>query len=390
MPPPPSLDPPRDPPHDPPHHPPHHPSHHPSHHPPHLRAGSTRRALRRPSAVLASMLIGCAALAGAAAQAAVLLVGPGPGDLAFVDALRQARDGDAIHVAAGHYPGQVAVIGQRRLTIVGTGERPVFSAAGRHAEGKAIWVVRDGDIRIENIEFRGARVPDGNGAGIRFQRGRLTLVRCAFFDNQMGLLTANEPDSVLDIDASEFGQAPVNPGTLAHLLYVGRIAEFTLRKSSLHGGREGHLLKSRARKSLIVDNRLDDGDDGQASYEIDLPNGGLVRVERNTIGQSALTQNPVMLSFGAEGDAWPRSSLTLVDNRFVNRLGPRGVFVRVWSNRLPADATVSSRFNRLLGEGRMQLGPNASAEGDRRGPLPADRIASPGAVDLEKKPGHHR
>ena len=53
--------------------------------------------------------------------------------------------------------GDVAVITQRRLTIRGGDPRPVVDAGGHHAEGKGIWVVRGGEVTIENIEFRGAR-----------------------------------------------------------------------------------------------------------------------------------------------------------------------------------------------------------------------------------------
>ena len=102
-----------------------------------------------------------------------------------------------IEVMPGLYKGQVGIITQSQLTIRGVGERPVFEADGRQAEGKAIWVVRDGDVTIENIEFRGARVPDANGAGIRFEKGRLLLRRCRFVDNQIGLLTANFNDAEL-------------------------------------------------------------------------------------------------------------------------------------------------------------------------------------------------
>jgi hypothetical protein len=55
--------------------------------------------------------------------------------------------------------------------IRGVGQRPVMLADGKSAEGKAIWVVRGGKIRIENIEFRGARVDSLNGAAIRFEKG---------------------------------------------------------------------------------------------------------------------------------------------------------------------------------------------------------------------------
>jgi hypothetical protein len=65
--------------------------------------------------------------------------------------------------------------------IRGVGQRPVMLADGKSAEGKAIWVVRGGKIRIENIEFRGARVDSLNGAAIRLRResddSRLCLLR---------------------------------------------------------------------------------------------------------------------------------------------------------------------------------------------------------------------
>jgi hypothetical protein len=289
------------------------------------------------------------------------------------DALRLAGDGDTIEVLPGSYPGDVAVITQRRLTIVGIGERPVFIADGRHAEGKAIWVVRDGDIRIENIAFRGARVPDRNGAGIRFERGRLQLQRCTFVDNQNGVLTGNDAGSELVITDCDFSDTPPNPGSLPHLLYVGRIARLSLTGSRLTRGHEGHLVKSRARESVISDNQLDDGPEGQASYEIDLPNGGMVLVEGNTVVQSPRSQNPVMLSYGAEGRPWDQNRLILRDNLFINRLPAGSWFVRVWDDRLPAGTAVRSVNNRFLGPGSLQLGPHAESIGDRRGPVPPMR-----------------
>ena len=336
-------------------------------------------ACRRRTLIACGLLPLAAHPAWAAAQRPALRVGPGEVFRRMADALRAATDGDTIEVQPGNYRGDVAVITQRQLTIIGLGagaaggpaERPVFEAGGRHAEGKAIWVLRDGDIRIENIVFRGARVPDGNGAGIRFERGRLRLRRCSFIDNQMGLLTGNDEGSELDIQACEFADAPDNPGSLPHLLYVGRIGRLSVTDSVLRNGRAGHLLKSRARESTIVGNRLDDGRHGEASYEIDLPNGGVAHVEGNTLVQSPLTQNPVMLSFGAEGKPWPDSRLTVADNTFINHRAAGGVFVRAWADRLPAGAPVQLSHNRLLGPGTLELGPNGSSEQDSHGPAPA-------------------
>ena len=163
--------------------------------------------LRAVIRTLTLLLAACLASHAPMSAAATFTVGPEGVPMGFAEALRQARNGDVIEVLPGTYKGAVAAIEQTLLTIRGVGERPVFDAGGQHAEGKAIWIVRNGDITIENIEFRGARVPDANGAGIRFERGRLTINRCRFVDNQNGLLTANFTDAELRITDSEFLQA---------------------------------------------------------------------------------------------------------------------------------------------------------------------------------------
>ena len=306
---------------------------------------------------------------GVPAMAATWAVGPGAG---LAEALRRAADGDVIELAAGDYRGEVGVIEQKRLTLRGVGGRPVLHAAGRHAEGKATLVVRHGDVLIENIEFRGSRVPDGNGAGIRFERGRLTVLNCAFFDNQNGILTANTADAELLVRDSDFGQAPQGM-QLPHLLYVGRIARFTLSGSRFSGGAQGHLVKSRAGISELRNNRLVDGPGGQAAYELEFPNGGAVTVVGNVIGQSAGTTNPALIAYGAEGygDA-PHNSLLLTDNTLINGSGPRAVFVRVREGPQPGSLRVQG--NRLYGPG--DPGAALPAQGNRQMPLSA--LPAPG------------
>lgn len=298
------------------------------------------------------------------AVAATLVVTPVPQGLS--EALQRAADGDVIELAAGDYRGEVGVITQRRLTLRGVGGRPVLHAAGRHAEGKAILVVRDGEVLIENIEFRGARVPDGNGAGIRFEKGRLTVSNCAFFDNQNGILTANFGDAELVVRDSEFGQAPQGM-RLPHLLYVGSIARFTLSGSRFSGGAQGHLVKSRARTSEVRNNRLVDGPGGQAAYELEFPNGGAVMVVGNIIGQSAGTSNPAIVSFGAEGYGAGPHSLLVTDNTLINEAGRTGIFVRVRDASPPVALRVQG--NRLYGPG--EPGAALPADGNPQLPLSA-------------------
>jgi hypothetical protein len=317
------------------------------------RPGETRR-LPNDNRAMSIRALACLSLLAALASpggAATITVGPGGDVPRFSMAVQRAIDGDVIEILPGEYVGDVAVLTQRRLHIRGIGARPVFVAAGHSAEGKAIWVVRNGDITIENVEFRGARVPDGNGAGIRFERGRLRVQACVFLDNEMGLLTGNAADAEIVVRDSEFGLAPTLAGALHHLLYIGRIARAEIGGNHFHQGYRGHLIKSRARVTRIVDNTIVDGPLGQASYEIDLPNGGLALVSNNRIGQAAATGNHAMLSFGAEGNAWPASRLVMRRNMFINDGPPSDDLVRVWWSRLPPGARADSRGDRLIGPG---------------------------------------
>lgn len=307
---------------------------------------------------LAGWLASWQSLAASAAGSGIHTVAPGQ---SLADALRKAADGDEIHLLAGEHRAQVGVINQKRLTLRGVGGRAVLRADGAHAEGKATLVVRDGDVRIDNIEFRGARVPDGNGAGIRFERGRLHVNRCAFFDNQMGLLTANFSGAELIVSDCEFGQAPERDatGALPHLLYAGRIARLTLTGSAFSGGNDGHLVKSRARENHVRYNQLVDGVGGRASYELEFPNGGIAHVVGNVIGQSEATRNTTMLAFGAEGvdgaegsDVESRGhALHVVNNTFISQGLRPAIFVRVHDGKLARPVEQRLANNLFIGLG---------------------------------------
>lgn len=322
------------------------------------------------------LLAAALALAAGSAAAATLTLPPGA---SLQQLLRQAADGDTIEILAGDHRGQVAVIEHRRLTLRGVGGRPVLHADGRSAEGKAILVVRDGDIRIENLEFRGARVHDRNGAGIRFERGRLTVARCAFVDNENGILTANFGDAELTVQDSEFAQAPPNT-PLPHLLYVGRIARFALSGSRFSGGRQGHLVKSRARVSDVRYNALIDGPGGQAAYELEFPNGGLAWVIGNLIGQSADTSNPVVLSFGSEGSDEREHGLFMAHNTVVSAGLRPAWFVRVAPLLRPVERRLVN--NLYVGLGATDVAWDDVAQGNVLVPLPVLRDAARGDFGL--------
>ena len=89
----------------------------------------------------------------------VLRVGPGRALAGPGAAARIARDGATVLIDAGDYLGDVAVWTQDRLTLRGDRGRARLHAAGRAAEGKAVWVIRGSDVLIE-----GNRLPAGVAA----------------------------------------------------------------------------------------------------------------------------------------------------------------------------------------------------------------------------------
>jgi hypothetical protein len=269
-----------------------------------------------------------------AATARVIRVGPG-GDVASVGAAaRLARSGDVVEIAAGEYVDDVAVWPQDHLVVRAVGGRARLASHGMTAQDKAIFVVQGDDVTIEGLDFAGAHVQDRNGAGIRHEGGRLTVIDCLFEDNEMGLLAGNDPRAEVTIERSEFRHNRVAGeyragDRIGHQIYIGMVGRFTLEGSYVHGGAFGHLVKSRARESHIVANRLTDEAGGRASYELEFPNGGRAYVLGNLIGQSATTENGDIVSFGAEGYRWDSNELYLVNNTLVDDLASGGRVLHV-------------------------------------------------------------
>jgi len=255
------------------------------------------------------------------------------------------HDGDVIEVdSAGSYCGDVATWKANRLTIRGVGDgRPHLRACGASEEGKAIWVVRGADFTVENIEFSGAKVDGRNGAGIRAEGGgTLTVRNCYFHDNQNGILggglhasgatpeTKSGEDVVL-IENSVFEHNGDGDGQ-SHNLYISqRVGKLIFRNNLSHRANVGHNLKSRARKNYILYNMFRDGDDGNASFQIDLPNGGLSYLIGNVIHQGPAAENGTLVAYSLESSATPnpQQGLYVVNNTFVNTRPKGGKFLNL-------------------------------------------------------------
>ena len=314
-----------------------------------------------------ALRLGMAGLAGgwamAAGAAQVVTVGPAGGPAALEAALSQAADGDTIELLAGDYPGGL-LVDKRKLLIRGLG-KVVVRGDGKPGPAKALWTVRGGEVTIENIQFRGMRSQDSAGAGIRQEGGKLTLRKVECFDNEYGVLALNDEQAELRLENSVVGAAPKVVGGLYHLLNVGRIGKLTVTGSRFQQGFEGHLIRSRARETLLAYNFIHDSVRGGASYEIEIAAGGVATIVGNVIGQGADSQNPVVLAYGTEGKVWDRNELRVVHNTFVHYGWLPSWFMRVFNDRLPENTQVWAVNNLLVGPGIFWLGASGEFAGNR-------------------------
>jgi hypothetical protein len=255
----------------------------------------------------------------------ILEVGPGrsfklPSQAAFM-----ARNDDTVVIAPGEYD-DCAVWHANRLTIAAQGPGVVFT--GKTCEGKAIFVIQGHDVTVRGITFMHAAVPDHNGAGIRAEGSNLTVEDSHFIDNEEGILAGAKPDSTIRIVNSEFRGSGNCIAACAHGIYAGRIALLDVEDSRFTDTHEGHDIKSRAARTVLRGNDISDGPTGHASYLVDVPNGGDLLIEHNTLSKGPHVDNETTaVSIGAEGVSQVTTSLVIRDNKFTNLMSKPTDFV---------------------------------------------------------------
>lgn len=278
----------------------------------------------------------CALAPIATVQAAVLAAGPGKTYATPCAAFAAARTGDIVEIeGANTYSGNVCYIATSNLTIRGVRGRPKIDAAGKNAQGKAVWVIGGNNVVVENVEIFGAKVPDRNGAAFRIEGTNFTLRNSFIHDNENGILCGANPNSNIVLENNDFGHNGDGSGQ-THNVYIGAIASLVFRYNYSHDAVIGHNLKSRALVNTVIYNRFstlaptEQGSTaaGRPSYEIDLPNGGTAYVIGNVIQQPAAYENSTLLSYASEASSGAADALYIVNNTFLND-GANGIFINV-------------------------------------------------------------
>ena len=267
-------------------------------------------------------------MASPQACARILKVGPGQPYATLSGANGDADTGDTIQIAPGEYA-DCAVLSANHLTVEGIGKPGKVVLVGKTCLGKGILVIHGADITIRNLTLALARVPDGNGAGIRAEGGNLTVESTIFLDNQDGILTNADPFMDVRVIHSQFIGNGVCLSYCAHAIYAGRIASLTVQDSLFRDTKEGHDIKSRAARTEVVGCDIADGPAGTASYLIEAPNGGAVIVRANTLEKGPKSGNlATAISIGAEGLSQPTPEILVEGNHFTNDTGGPTVLLR--------------------------------------------------------------
>ncbi|MDA8250978.1 MAG: right-handed parallel beta-helix repeat-containing protein [Rhodospirillales bacterium] len=270
------------------------------------------------SRVAAGIAVGAlTALQVAAAGAATLDVGPNQHFKMPSQAAAAAHDGDHIKIAAGQYF-DCAVWRANDLVIEGADPKTTV-ITDKVCQGKALFVTVGKNITVRNLTLTRARVPDGNGAGIRAEGENLTIDHVYFINNQDGILSAPSPNSKILIRDSEFlrNGSCDNAAGCAHGIYINAAALLRVEHSKFFETKHGHHIKSRAKETEIIDCDIADGPNGTASYDIEIPNGGGVVVRGNHIEKGPKSENHTgAVVIGFEGITQPTPQIAVENNTF--------------------------------------------------------------------------
>lgn len=204
-------------------------------------------------------------------------------------------------------------------------------------EGKAALVLRGNSARVEGIIFQNMAVRDGNGAGIRLERGDLYVTQSWFRNSEQGILSASDPNGKVVIDKSTFTHlGRCDRGlSCAHSLYFGDYGSLTVTRSRFEKGDGGHYVKSRAARFTGLNNSFDDTAGSKTNYMIDLPAGATGEIAGNVFVQGENKDNwSAFIAIAAEGRVNSSAGLSIHDNvaQLATGVSRETWFVANWSN----------------------------------------------------------
>jgi hypothetical protein len=290
--------------------------------------------MKRALALLALML--AAPLPAQSGAAPFTIVETGQGYYRLDDAVKAVGDRDAtIRIAPGRYRDCAVQVAGRIAYQAAEPGTAIFD--GGICEGKAALVLRGRDAVVDGLVFQNMRVPDGNGAGVRLERGPLTVSNAIFRDSESGILAASDPAAAIRVDRSTFAGLGRCDRDLdcAHSIYIGHYGSLTVTNSRFERGRGGHYVKSRAARIEVSASSFDDSRGHTTNYMIDLSAGATGIIARNIFVQGADKENhSAFITVAPESRDNRSGGLVVADNQasLAPGVGWSTVFLADWSH----------------------------------------------------------
>lgn len=225
------------------------------------------------------------------------------------DALEYATDGSRIELGAGIISG-AGVLTANNVTIAG---KLGTHIKDKSTKGKAALVIKGNNTEISSIECSNINVPDGNGACIRLEGKGLMLDNVYFHSSQQGILTGKNPGKIFITD-SRFEQ--LGHKGQAHGIYIGGGELYISNSHFLSSKSEGHEIKSRAHKNIILDSVIA-SQNGHDSRLVDIPNGGVLEIQNTVMQQGDNTSNWNLIGYGLEGMKYEQNQITISNNIMI-------------------------------------------------------------------------
>ncbi len=243
-----------------------------------------------------------------------------------------AADG-AIRIAPGRHS-DCAVQQQGRVVFIAAQPGTAIFDGGA-CEGKATLVLRGTAAHVEGLIFQNIRVADRNGAGIRLEKGDLSVKQSWFRDSEQGILSGNDSAGEITVEKSTFTRLGGCPdGMCSHSIYIGDYGSLTVNRCRFEAGTGGHYVKSRAARISVTQSSFDDSAGRETNYMIDLPGGAGGAITGNVFVQGRNKENySAFITVAPEGKTHPSNGLQIADNdaRIVPGVTRETFFVADWA-----------------------------------------------------------
>ena len=270
---------------------------------------------------LSAAIVIAASLVAGSAMAKTVQIGPEKPLKTLAEGLGELADGDRLLIDEGEYF-DCGTVRSNDVIIEGAGKDGSTIITDKTCGGKALLITAGDNITVRNLTLTRARVPDGNGAGIRSEGTNLKVDHVKFINNENGILAGVNKASTISVMNSEFSRNGACGAACSHGIYAGGIKLLHVENSTFSETKQGHHIKSRAARTEVIGCTIGDGPNGTASYSIEIPNGGGVLVKNNTIEKGPKSENHTgAIVIGMEGVTQATREIIVEDNTFRNTGG---------------------------------------------------------------------